>query len=205
MPDARLDGRVLRGEATRRAVLAHAVDIASVEGLDGLSLGRIATDLKLSKSGVFALFGSKEDLQLATIAAASAVFAEHVVDPSLAEPPGLPRVRALCENWLSYSERRIFPGGCFFFNVAAEYDARTGRVHDAVAVAGGRFAALIEESLREAEQLGHLASGSEVAQLSFELHALGRAANADSVLHGGNRPYRLAAEAMRRRLAEAAA
>ncbi|GAA1993899.1 TetR/AcrR family transcriptional regulator [Amycolatopsis minnesotensis] len=199
------DGRVLRGEATRRAVLAHAVGVASVEGLDGLSLGRIATDLKLSKSGVFALFGSKEDLQLATVGAASAVFTEHVVDPSLAAPPGLPRVRALCENWLSYSERRIFPGGCFFFHTAAEYDARTGRVHDAVVEVSGRFAGLIEETLREAEKLGHLASGSGVAQLSFELHALGLAANADSVLHGGSRPYRLAAEAMRRRLAEAAA
>ena len=147
-----VDGRIARGDATRRMVLSRAVDVASVDGLDGLSLGRLATELELSKSGVFALFGSKEELQLATIEAALAIFGSHVVTPSRAVAPGLPRLRAACERWLAYSERRIFPGGCFFFNVGAEFDARPGRVHDAVAAASGSFAAFLREAAEEASR-----------------------------------------------------
>ncbi|MEV6830359.1 TetR/AcrR family transcriptional regulator [Amycolatopsis sp. NPDC051102] len=193
-----VDGRLARGAATRRLVLRRAVDVASVDGLDGLSLGRLATELELSKSGVFALFGSKEELQLATIEAALEIFRSHVVTPSLDVAPGLPRLRAICENWLDYSERRIFPGGCFFFNVGAEFDARPGRVHDAVAVASGSFAEFIRESAREAVALGHIEADPEV--LAFELHALGRAANADAVLNGGTQAYALARRAIGARL-----
>lgn len=199
-----VDGRVARGDATRAAVLERAVDIASVEGLDGLSLGRLATELDLSKSGVFALFGSKEELQLAAITAASAIFAEHVITPAMTAPPGLPRLDALCTNWLAYSEERVFPGGCFFFNTAAEYDARPGRVHDAIAKAGRGFAGLITELVQEAKKLGHLGSGVEAAQLSYELHALGRAANADSVMNGGTEACDLARDCMSSRLRAAA-
>ncbi|GAB3134515.1 TetR/AcrR family transcriptional regulator [Amycolatopsis stemonae] len=193
------DGRLARGDATRRLVLRRAVDVASVDGLEGLSLGRLATELELSKSGVFALFGSKEDLQLATIEAALEIFRSHVVTPSADVGPGLPRLRAICENWLDYSEKRVFPGGCFFFNVGAEFDARPGRVHDAVAAASGSFAAFIRESCHEAVALGHLGTDAEV--LAFELHALGRAANADAVLNGGTQAYELARRAIRARLA----
>jgi AcrR family transcriptional regulator len=193
------DGRIARGDATRRLVLRRAVDVASVDGLEGLSLGRLATELELSKSGVFALFGSKEELQLATIDAALAIFRAHVVTPSLSAGPGLPRLRAVCENWLDYSERRIFPGGCFFFNVGAEFDARPGRVHDAVAAASGAFAECIREAARDAVALGHVDADAEL--LAFELHALGRAANADAVLNGGTRAYELARRAIRARLA----
>ncbi|UOX88278.1 TetR/AcrR family transcriptional regulator [Amycolatopsis sp. FBCC-B4732] len=196
-----VDGRIARGDATRRLVLRRAVDVASVDGLEGLSLGRLATELELSKSGVFALFGSKADLQLATIEAALEIFRSCVVTPASAAPPGLPRLRAICENWLEYSEKRVFPGGCFFFNVGAEFDARPGRVHDAVAAASGSFAAFIRESAREAVALGHLDADAEV--LAFELHALGRAANADAVLNGGTQAYELARRAIRARLAGA--
>ncbi|MET8847705.1 TetR/AcrR family transcriptional regulator [Amycolatopsis sp. NPDC004625] len=192
------DGRLARGDATRRLVLRRAVDVASVDGLDGLSLGRLATELELSKSGVFALFGSKEELQLATIEAALTIFRSHVVTPASAVPPGLPRLRAICENWLDYSERRVFPGGCFFFNVGAEFDARPGRVHDAVASASGSFAGFIREACRDAVSLGHLDADPEV--LAFELHALGRAANADAVLNGGTQAYTLARRAIGARL-----
>ncbi|WP_410596691.1 TetR/AcrR family transcriptional regulator [Amycolatopsis sp. lyj-23] len=194
-----VDGRVARGDATRRLVLRRAVDVASVDGLAGLSLGRLATELELSKSGVFALFGSKEELQLATIEAALAIFRSHVVTPAAAVPPGRPRLRAVCEKWLDYSERRIFPGGCFFFNVGAEFDARPGRVHDAVASASGAFAGFIRETAREAVAMGHVDADPEV--LAFELHALGRAANADAVLHGGTQAYALARRAIHARLA----
>ncbi|SEF27532.1 DNA-binding transcriptional regulator, AcrR family [Amycolatopsis pretoriensis] len=193
------DGRLARGAATRRVVLRRAVDVASVDGLEGLSLGRLATELELSKSGVFALFGSKEELQLATIEAAFTIFESHVVTPSLDLPPGLPRLRAICENWLDYSENRVFPGGCFFFNVGAEFDARPGRVHDAVAAASGSFAAFIRETALEAVALGQVDADPEV--LAFELHALGRAANADAVLNGGPAPYALARRAINARLA----
>ncbi|QKV78085.1 TetR/AcrR family transcriptional regulator [Amycolatopsis sp. Hca4] len=194
------DGRVARGDATRRVVLRRAVDVASVDGLEGLSLGRLATELELSKSGVFALFGSKEELQLATIDAALEIFRSHVVTPARAVAPGLPRLRAICEKWLDYSAKRVFPGGCFFFNVGAEFDARPGRVHDAVAAASGSFAAFISETAAEAVALGHLDADAEV--LAFELHALGRAANADAVLDGGIRPYELARRAIRARLGD---
>ncbi|MEA5358711.1 TetR/AcrR family transcriptional regulator [Amycolatopsis sp., V23-08] len=195
-----VDGRVARGDVTRKLVLRRAVDVASVDGLDGLSLGRLATELELSKSGVFALFGSKEDLQLATVEAAFEIFRSHVVTPSLDVAPGLPRLRAICENWLVYSEKRVFPGGCFFFNVGAEFDARPGRVHDAVASASGSFATFIRSTAAEAVNLGHLDVDAEV--LAFELHALGRAANADSVLTGTTTPYAVARRAIQAHLAE---
>lgn len=109
MAGARPDGRVERGNQTRQLVLEHAVQVASTEGLEGLSLGRLATELKLSKSGVFALFGSKEELQLATVRAAVTVFVEHVLTPTRAAAPGLGRVWRMCESWLSYSSRMGVP------------------------------------------------------------------------------------------------
>ncbi|MGW4700916.1 TetR/AcrR family transcriptional regulator [Streptomyces sp. NPDC004285] len=178
----RTDGRVERGNQTRRLVLGRTMDIASVEGLEGLSLGRIATELKLSKSGVFALFGSKEELQLATVRAAVAVFAERVVAPLNDLPPGVRRVRELCRSWLTYSSERVFAGGCFFYAVSAEFDARTGPVHDAVAGTHRDWTAYVERTLREARGAGELAGDADVEQLAFEVIALMEAANAQSVL-----------------------
>ncbi|MET7754543.1 TetR/AcrR family transcriptional regulator [Streptomyces sp. NPDC005389] len=183
------DGRVERGNQTRRLVLGRTMDIASVEGLDGLSLGRIATELQLSKSGVFALFGSKEELQLSTIRAAAAVFAENVVTPLKDVPPGARRVRELCRNWLAYSSDRVFAGGCFFYAVSAEFDARTGPVHDAVARSRRDWNAYVETSLTEAQAVGDFVSDLDAEQLAFEVIALMEAANAQSVLLGDTRTY----------------
>src|SRR3984885_8459660 len=102
-----------RGLRTRRAILRKAVNIASVEGLEGLTIGRLASALRISKSGLFAHFGSKEDLQCAVVDEARAIFVARVVRPAYGFR-GLNRLRALCENWLSYGERKVFPGGCFF-------------------------------------------------------------------------------------------
>src|ERR1700726_1230717 len=102
------------GAKTRSAILQTAADLASVDGLDGLSIGRLATELAMSKSGLFAHFGSKEDLQLATIEEARQRYTREGIDPALAVDAVLGRVRALCESFLSYVERAVFPGGCFF-------------------------------------------------------------------------------------------
>ncbi|MCT2582606.1 TetR/AcrR family transcriptional regulator [Actinophytocola gossypii] len=191
---------MLRGERTRAAVLEHAIGIASVEGLDGLSIGRLAAELEVSKSGVFARFGSKEELQLATVAAAREVFVDAVVRPAFEAPPGLARLWRLCAGWLTYSRERIFPGGCFFASAAAEYDARPGRIRDAVAAALTDWSSTLARAAEDARQLGQLESTCDIRQLTFELAALVDAANARSVLHGDDSAYDLARTGVRTRL-----
>lgn len=174
--------------------------IASVEGLEGLSLGRIATELSLSKSGVFALFGSKKELQLATVGAAVAVFVERVIAPVRELPPGPGRVWALCENWLGYSADRVFEGGCFFYGVSAEFDARSGPVHDAIAKARQDWTAYVQRTLEEAREAGGLVADVDAPQLAFEIIALMESANAQSVLHNDSSAYDRAAKGILRRL-----
>lgn len=194
------DGRVLRGVRTRASVLEHAMGIASAEGLDALSIGRLASDLEVSKSGVFARFGSKEELQLATVAAASEIFVERVVRDALGTPPGIERLWRLCAGWLAYLRDRVFPGGCFFYSVAAEYDARPGRLRDAIAAQRVQWTALLERTAEDARQLGELAAGCDTALLAFELDAFGFAANGRSVLHDDDAAYDLARAAILARL-----
>ncbi|WP_425470653.1 TetR/AcrR family transcriptional regulator [Saccharothrix australiensis] len=191
----KVDGRVERGEQTRRQILLRAAGIASVEGLEGLSIGRLATELEVSKSGVFAHFGSKEELQLATIRAATKIFVTQVVEPALAVPPGADRLALLLGGWLDYSERRTFPGGCFFAAVQAEFDARPGRVRDAVAECGRRWDELVQETIRAVPGLV-----VEPAQLAFELIAFLETANARSVLHDDPDAYARARTAVRHAL-----
>ncbi|MEV4109745.1 TetR/AcrR family transcriptional regulator [Nonomuraea sp. NPDC049695] len=179
-------------------ILRRAADIASRDGLEGLSIGRLATDLGVSKSGLFGYFGSKEELQLATIRAAAAVYVEEVVQPALTVPPGLGRVRRLCENWLSYSQRRVFPGGCFFFAVNAEFDARPGRVRDAAAAASLDWTRFVARAVDDARQLGELAGDTDPDQLAFELIAFMETANALSLLHDDPNAYKRARTAIRR-------
>src|SRR5205807_9270943 len=108
------DRRRLKGMRTRQSILAHAARVGSAEGLEAASLQRLASDLGISKSGIFAHFGSKEELQLATVDEAVRIFSEEVLRPGLSVPRGAGRVLALCEAYLSYLEREVFPGGCFF-------------------------------------------------------------------------------------------
>ncbi|MFD9502223.1 TetR/AcrR family transcriptional regulator [Streptomyces sp. NPDC060035] len=204
MAGARPDGRVERGNQTRQLVLERAVQVASTEGLEGLSLGRLATELKLSKSGVFALFGSKEELQLATVRAAVMVFVEHVLTPTRAAVPGLGRVWRMCESWLSYSSRRVFVGGCFFYSTIAEFDSRDGKVHDALASSQTGWVTFVEETIDEARVRGELAEDTDVSQLAFELIAFMELANAESVLHSNTPGYTKAARAILARLRLAA-
>ena len=188
------DGRLERGEQTRRLILRRAADIASVEGLEGLSIGRLSTELEISKSGVFAHFGSKEELQLATVGAARKVFTAEVVEPAFRQPAGLPRLRALCEGWLAYSERRTFPGGCFFAAVQPEFSSRPGRVHDAVAEAGTRWTDLIRDQAEKSDLEG------DPAQVAFEVIAFMEAANVQAILHNTPDAYDRARVAILARL-----
>lgn len=200
MAGTRQDGRVERGNRTRQLVLARAAAVASVEGLEGLSLGRLATDLRLSKSGVFALFGSKEELQLATVRAAAAVHDEHVVVPTRETAAGLGRVRRMCEAWIAYSRDRVFPGGCFFYAALAEFDARQGAVHDALLEAQAGWFAFVERRIEEARTLGEIRDDCDAAQLAFEIIAFLELANGDSVLRGSSESYRRAWRAILGRL-----
>ncbi|MGW2743035.1 TetR/AcrR family transcriptional regulator [Streptomyces sp. NPDC001450] len=200
MPVTRLDGRVERGNRTRQLVLRRTVDIASVEGLEALTVGRLATELELSKSGVFALFGSKQELQLATVREAARIFTERVIRPAGEVPAGVGRVWRLCELWLEYSRERVFPGGCFFYGVMAEFDARTGPVHDAVVRAQRDWSAHVERTIEEARAAGELRADTDVDQLGFELLALMETANALSVLHDEETAYRRARVGIAQRL-----
>src|SRR5215510_15457193 len=122
-----------RATTTRQEILRTSMDIASAEGLDGLSIGRLATELQMSKTGIFAHFGSKEQLQLATVDAAKQVFVEQIVNPALKDPRGKVRLLAMLEHWIGYVERIVFRGGCFFAAASAEFDSRPGLIRDQIA------------------------------------------------------------------------
>jgi AcrR family transcriptional regulator len=198
------DGRVRRGDRTRRTVLARAVDLASVEGLDGLSIGRLATDLAISKSGLISHFGTKEGLQLATIRAARAIFVHTVIEPALTTPPGLARVRALLDAWLEYSSDRRFPGGCFFARASHEYAARPGPVRDALAALDDEWLGLIAETIAGAQEVGEVVAHIDPQQLAFDLDAYLDSANLRSLL-GRPGVYEQAERAVRDRLASVSA
>ena len=144
-----------KGEETRRAILDHALQVATTEGLEGLTIGRLAQDLRLSKSGLFAHFGSKEDLQLQVLETAIERFAEAVVRPALARPRGEPRVRALFENWLDWAEASFLPGGCVFIAAANELDDRPGALRDLLVSSQQQWLAVIARAARIAQEEGH--------------------------------------------------
>jgi AcrR family transcriptional regulator len=189
------------GERSRRLILGQAARLATVEGLEGLSIGRLAEATGMPKSSVYVLFGSKEELQLATIDAARSSFLEEVVTPALrAMPPGRERLEMLCEGFLGYVQRRVFPGGCFFVATAAELGARRGRVHDRVAAYQREWRDLLEQTAQEA---GELADGADPAQLAFELSAILAGANIVAVLHDDDGAIDRARRAVTARLAPA--
>jgi AcrR family transcriptional regulator len=157
--------------ANRSAVLDRAVDIGSAEGLETLSIGRLASEMGMSKSGVVGQFGSKQELQLAAIEAANARFREEVWDPVSSEPEGLPRLRAVMDSWISYLKREVFPGGCFLTACAIEFDDRPGPVRDAIAKAWALWLKVLEREVRVAQEAGDLGAGADPAQLAFELHS----------------------------------
>jgi len=176
-----------KGTQTREAILDRAVDLASVEGLEGLTIGRLAAELQMSKSGLFAHFGSKQDLQLATVAAAAARFKATVVDPALELPDGAPRLRALAERYLDQLD--TYSGGCFWAATSAEYDDRPGPVRDAIA-------ASLDAWLGELERQAGIAGVEHPERLAFEVYSLVMGANARYRLSGEKRFFDYAREAV---------
>jgi AcrR family transcriptional regulator len=189
-----------KGERTRAAILDEAARLASVVGLEGLSIGGLANATGMSKSGLYAHFGSKLELELATIEAARQTFVAEVLRPALAAPRGIERLLATCEAFLVHVEHRVFPGGCFFAAAAAEVGSRPGPVREAVAAQQRAWLQLLERLAGEAEELGELPRGTEPAQLAFELHALLVAANNSFILQGDGGAFERARRAIRARL-----
>lgn len=189
-----------KGDVTRQAILAAAVKMASVDGLEALTIGRLAEVLNMSKSGVFAHFGSKQDLQLATLDAALQQFIAEAMQPALLQDAGVPRLWALCDQYLSYLERRVFPGGCFLLASWAEFNSRPGAVRDAAAAAMREWAEAIERAVIAAQAAGHLADTVEPSQLTFELNALLQSANTAFLLSNDRHEFDRARSAIHDRL-----
>ncbi len=177
-PERRSDG-----EQSHTAILEAAMRVASIEGLGSLTFGRLARELDISKSGVFAHFRSKQHLQQETIEAARYVFEREVLKPGLAAPEGLAQLKSLCEAYLSYVERGVFPGGCFFAHLLAEFDAPTGPIHDEVVTIQRGWLGLLEGQIKIAQHHGELDRTTDPGQLAFELYAPLELANYLSTLH----------------------
>lgn len=183
-----------RSGGTRERILAHCVQIASSEGLSALTIGRLATDLGMSKSGLFGHFGSKEELQLATIKAGADIFTRAVVHPAFDQPQGEARLRALAENFVNYLEKEVFEGGCFWGSVAAEFDNRPGPVRDQIEASLGDWLRLLRE---QATQAGY----KDPDQVAFELHAIWQGANSAYQLFGDAKTFDRARRSVERVLA----
>jgi AcrR family transcriptional regulator len=167
-----------KGDETRAAILDRAVDLASVEGLGGLTIGRLASELGMSKSGLFSHFGSKQELQLATVDAAARRFRIAVIEPALESTDGLPRLRAMADSYLAHLEGGAYSGGCFWAATSAEYDDRPGPVRDAIAAA-------LDAWLGELERQAKLGGSPQPERFAFELYA---------VVMGANSRYRLSGD-----------
>ena len=204
MATAKTRQRRPEGERSRSVILHTAARLATVEGLDGLTIGRLAAETGMSKSGLFAHFGSKEELQLATIGTAEEIFEEDVLRPALQEE-GRARLEALCERFLSHVDRKVFPGGCFFASAAAELDTRPGPVRDRIVAVYEQWIGLLEEAARTAQERGELDRSVDPAQLTFELNAMLAEANGVYLLSGDRRAFDMARRGIADRVERAAA
>ena len=194
------DRRKIRGEKTRQAILSRAAQLASSEGLEAVSLQRLADELGISKSGLFAHFGSKEELQLATIDEAARVITEEVLRPAVQTPRGLGRLWAMANRYLSYLERAVFPGGCFFEAAAAEFDCKPGPIRDRVLEGRGFWGQSLTRAARDAQTAGDVRPDVDVEQLSWELNCLLVGANSSFLIDRSTVAFDRARRAIRERL-----
>lgn len=185
-----------KGAETRATILARALDLASVDGLEGLTIGRLAGELEMSKSGVFAHFGSKQELQLATVGAAAKRFWGAVIEPALQAPDGAPRLRAMADAYLAHLEDDdYYPGGCFWAATSAEYDDRPGPVREAIAGA-------LDAWLGELERQARIAGSPDPGRFAFELYSVVMGANSRFRMGGDPVVFVYARDAIDRLLAE---
>ncbi|MEV0296150.1 TetR/AcrR family transcriptional regulator [Nocardia sp. NPDC050710] len=180
-PDEPTDKRLLRGARTRGLILRRAVDVASLDGLDGLSFGRLATDTGLSKAGVQTLFRTKETLQLAAIDHARDMFVAAVIAPARGEPRGVPRLRAIVEQWIAYAAAPLFAGGCFRAATMTEFDSHPGPIRDALLRDQRDWRTIL------ANQFRHALAAGDIEDLDPELAAF----QLDAVLLAANTALRL--------------
>jgi AcrR family transcriptional regulator len=188
------------GVQSRNAILDEAARLATVEGIDGLSISRLADAVGMSKSGLFAHFGSKEELQLATVEQASALFDSMVIEPAAGAPGGLERLRLLVDAYLRYIEVDTFPGGCFFASVLAEVDMHPGPVRDRLVAFLGDWLGRLEHTIGEAQAEGAIDAEEDAGQLAFEIEAALFLANAQYVVARSPEPIERARRAIERRL-----
>jgi AcrR family transcriptional regulator len=188
------------GERTRDAIVREAVSLATVYGLEGLSIGDLAGALDMSKSGVYAHFGSKQELQLATVDEAGRIFRAEVVEPALAATPGVGQLVALCDAFFHHLTRRTFPGGCFFAGATLEMGTRPGPVKEQIAAFQGGLTALIRQFIVTALERHELPADEDPDALTFELNGIILAANSNFVLHDDPATLEMAGNVVRRRL-----
>jgi AcrR family transcriptional regulator len=197
----RRPGPTEQGLRTRDTILRRAAEVASVEGLERLSIGPLAEELRLSKSGLFAHFGSKEELQLATIETARRLYVQEVIVPARAVGSGLSELRALCDGFLSYVERRVFPGGCFFASAMAEFHSRPDSpVRDQITNCQTQWLTALERAAQAAVERSQLRPGTDPTQVAFELEAALLSANWYFHLYRDTSYLRRARDAVRGRL-----
>jgi AcrR family transcriptional regulator len=189
-----------KGSQTRTEILDVAAQIASAEGLEGVSLGRLAQEVGMSKSGLFAHFRSKQELQLAVIETARSMFIEEVICPAQLVPSGVRRLRRLAEAWLSYAQREVFRGGCFFVAASFEFDGRPGVVKDRITEIMGEWLHLLESELRQAKAGNELVPNADPVQLAFEFNSQMMGANWAYQLLGARKAFARAKTAIVERL-----
>jgi AcrR family transcriptional regulator len=188
------------GERRREAILQKAVALSTVDGLNGLSIGNLADGLGMSKSGVYAHFGSKQDLQLATVDEAERIFQAEVIAPAMAAEPGLGRLLAVCDAYLDYLARRTFPGGCFFAGAILEMGTRPGPVKERIAEFQNGLTALIYSFVVAAIEQKSLPADEDPEALTFELTGMMLAANSRFVLRDDPEVLEMPRKLLRRRL-----
>jgi len=188
------------GARTRSAILTASARLATVEGLRGLSIGGLAEHIGISKSGLYAHFGSKEELQLATIDTAAEIFDDEVVRPALAAGTPIARLTELLERYLVHAGGGTFPGGCFFAAAAAELDTHPGQVRERIADFQAGWMRRLVELIEDAQATGDIATGEDPAQLAFELTSLLALANSSHVLFGDRTAFDRARAGVAQRL-----
>lgn len=178
------DGRRERGDRTRRSILEAAAHLASSDGLEGLSIGRLAEHVGISKSGLYAHFRSKEQLQLETIRTAADIYMGQIVEPALAVAPGRARVLALCDNFFDFLASGDFPGGCFFMAAALDPARLRGPVREELADQQREWLELVEECVREAQELGEVRTDLTAREIAFDIESFLSGADINYVLLG---------------------